>query len=79
MANTAQLNTDVGAKHGSTSVCQHCGGELEMQDGTDPDQVYKLDGFVDDYQCKSCGGNGRYKENIHGDNSFVGVCAESYL
>lgn len=74
MAKTAQLNTDVGADCGSTNVCQDCGGALKPHDGSNPDDVEKLDGFVEDYCCRDCGGLGRYKETLHG-KSYVGVCA----
>jgi len=78
MAQTAsELPMGAGIDHGSTNTCQRCGGQLTVQEGTDPQDAQKQGGFRESYECIKCGQTGTYRfRYADGRESFQGACAD---
>ena len=62
-------------KDGGTERCSLCNSRLELIDGTDPEKAQH--GFVEEYECKSCGAGGTlvYNAETH-TTQYTGACAD---
>jgi len=80
MAQAQDTITMSGRSKGNLNYCTHCGGNLSLEEGTDPEQTESLGGFQETYVCDSCNRTGTYRfRNKDAKETFQGVCAGTHM
>lgn len=69
-----------GRTEGNLRFCTRCGDDLELVDGTDPEQTDDLGGFKETYECTGCGSRGTYTHRYHdAKETYTGACAGQHM